>query len=93
MTKKITITVYEDKDQMESVKDILIDQKEFLLQQGVFFVPRGDYFDIASINYKEKMFNMQKLVNGNNIKSLTLYDFNCENEVLDCLEVQKIKVY
>ena len=87
------VTVYIDQEKEGYAKENLITQKEFLLQNGVFFVLRGEFSDVKALHYKINMFHMQKMLSRSHLKSLVLYDFNAENVVIGCTYEQNIKSY
>ena len=55
--------------------------KKNLISKGVFFVIRGYFSDIDIITYKNKIFENVKLLESEQVKKLTLYNFNCKIKV------------
>lgn len=61
-------TVYVETDTSEETKQMLINQQEYLVRQGVYFVPRGEFSDISALTYKANMYKVQELLNSEGIK-------------------------
>ena len=81
------LTVFADSTKKDLARDILVQQKEYLIAQGVYFVPRGQFSDVGALSYKDNMFQLQKELDSVYMKSMVLYDFQCENEVQNCAYV------
>ena len=87
------MTMFADKENRSNIKDFFINQKELLIAQGIYFVPRGDFADYKSLNYKNNMFYLQQLLESEGIKKVTLLDFNYDNMVQNCADEKSIKAH
>ena len=85
--------IFIDKEKADKMKETFVKKQEVLIPQGVYVIPTGNFADLHSINYKLNMLDYQKQLNFEEIKSILLYEFSCDQVVHGCEFQHTIKAH
>ena len=65
------VVVMAERYKQQEIKQVLVKQNEDLISQGVYFVPFGGYSDAKVVSYRQRMEQMQKGLNDDQMVQKT----------------------